>query len=42
MFQSILGDVESSADQLYFEQHMQLLRMLHHHRVKGIEVLIVG
>ena len=42
MFQSILADVESSTDQLCFEQHMQLLRMLHRHRVKEIEVWIVG
>ena len=42
MFQSILEDVESSADQLCFEQHMQLSKMLHHHRVKEIEVLTVG
>ena len=42
MFQSILEDVESSIDQLCFEQHMQLSKMLHHHRVREIEVLIVG
>ena len=42
MFQSILEDVESLTDQLDFEQRMQLLRMVHHHREKGIEVLIVG